>query len=155
MLKLMNKDIICLIMCPIECYTFIQFLRNNFFSIEYRITSTASNCPLLAIGLSLTSRFHQTIKHRVYYNAWCMLIISQDIEVPTLDNVRSAAMLGYKVQNWNHVICVGPTGTGKTVTITAKLSHGLHKKYICEFIVFSARTSSNQTQVISFWVYSC
>ncbi|CAB3221174.1 unnamed protein product [Arctia plantaginis] len=69
-----------------------------------------------------------------------------DIEVPTLDNVRSAAILGYKIQNWNHVICVGPTGTGKTVTITAKLSHGLHKKYICEFIVFSARTSSNQTQ---------
>ncbi|XP_075982332.1 dynein axonemal heavy chain 1-like [Anticarsia gemmatalis] len=69
-----------------------------------------------------------------------------DIEVPTLDNVRSAALLGYKVQNCNHVICVGPTGTGKTVTITSKLSHGLHKKFICEFLVFSARTSANQTQ---------
>ncbi|CAK1542459.1 unnamed protein product [Leptosia nina] len=69
-----------------------------------------------------------------------------DIEVPTLDNVRSAAMLGYKVANYNHVICVGPTGTGKTVTITSKLSRGLHKKFICEFLVFSARTSANQTQ---------
>lgn len=70
-----------------------------------------------------------------------------DIEVPTLDNVRSAAILGYKVANYNHAICIGPTGTGKTVTITSKLSHGLHKKFICEFIVFSARTSANQTQV--------
>ncbi|XP_026333697.1 dynein heavy chain 1, axonemal-like [Hyposmocoma kahamanoa] len=69
-----------------------------------------------------------------------------DIEVPTMDNVRSAALLGYKVANYNHVICVGPTGTGKTVTITSKLTKGLHKKFICEFIVFSARTSSNQTQ---------
>ncbi|KAL0879698.1 hypothetical protein ABMA27_003413, partial [Loxostege sticticalis] len=69
-----------------------------------------------------------------------------DIEVPTLDNVRSAAILGYKIANYNHVICVGPTGTGKTVTITSKLSRGLHKKFICEFIVFSARTSANQTQ---------
>ncbi|KAG6458751.1 hypothetical protein O3G_MSEX011030 [Manduca sexta] len=69
-----------------------------------------------------------------------------DIEVPTLDNVRSAALLGFKVANYNHVVCVGPTGTGKTVTITSKLSRGLHKKFICEFIVFSARTSANQTQ---------
>ncbi|XP_022823491.1 dynein heavy chain 1, axonemal-like [Spodoptera litura] len=69
-----------------------------------------------------------------------------DIEVPTLDNVRSQAILGYKITNYNHVICVGPTGTGKTVTITAKLAHGLHKKFICEFLVFSARTSANQTQ---------
>ncbi|XP_060806154.1 dynein axonemal heavy chain 1-like [Amyelois transitella] len=69
-----------------------------------------------------------------------------DIEVPTLDNVRSAAILGYKVANYNHAVCVGPTGTGKTVTITSKLSRGLHKKFICEFIVFSARTSANQTQ---------
>ncbi|XP_050682817.1 dynein axonemal heavy chain 1-like [Leptidea sinapis] len=69
-----------------------------------------------------------------------------DIEVPTLDNVRSAAIMGYKIANYNHVICVGPTGTGKTVTITSKLSRGLHKKFICEFLVFSARTSANQTQ---------
>uniref|UniRef100_A0A2A4JD05 Dynein heavy chain linker domain-containing protein n=1 Tax=Heliothis virescens TaxID=7102 RepID=A0A2A4JD05_HELVI len=69
-----------------------------------------------------------------------------DIEVPTMDNVRSAAILGYKILNYNHVICVGPTGTGKTVTITAKLSRGLHRKFICEFLVFSARTSANQTQ---------
>ncbi|KAJ8728552.1 hypothetical protein PYW07_006248 [Mythimna separata] len=69
-----------------------------------------------------------------------------DIEVPTMDNVRSAAILGYKVLNYNHVLCVGPTGSGKTVTITSKLSRGLHKKFICEFLVFSARTSANQTQ---------
>lgn len=70
-----------------------------------------------------------------------------DIEVPTMDNVRSAALLGYKVTNYNHALCAGPTGTGKTVTVSSKLSRGLHKKFICEFIVFSARTSANQTQV--------
>ncbi|CAG5057893.1 unnamed protein product [Parnassius apollo] len=69
-----------------------------------------------------------------------------DIEVPTLDNVRSATLLGYKVVNYNHALCVGPTGTGKTLTVTAKLTRGLHKKFICEFLVFSARTSANQTQ---------
>ncbi|XP_045539469.1 dynein axonemal heavy chain 1 [Papilio machaon] len=69
-----------------------------------------------------------------------------DIEVPTMDNVRSAALLGYKVTNYNHALCAGPTGTGKTVTVSSKLSRGLHKKFICEFIVFSARTSANQTQ---------
>lgn len=80
-------------------------------------------------------------------NEFVLFTFLTDIEVPTLDNVRSAAILGYKISNYNNVICVGPTGTGKTVTITSKLSRGLHKKFICEFIVFSARTSSNQTQV--------
>ncbi|XP_037871312.1 dynein axonemal heavy chain 1 isoform X2 [Bombyx mori] len=69
-----------------------------------------------------------------------------DIEVPTIDNVRSAALLGYKVWCQRAALCVGPTGAGKTLTITSKLSRGLHKKFICEFIVFSARTSANQTQ---------
>ncbi|XP_041969812.1 dynein axonemal heavy chain 1-like [Aricia agestis] len=69
-----------------------------------------------------------------------------DIEVPTMDSVRSAALLGCKIANHNHVVCVGPTGTGKTVTVTAKLARGLHRKYVAEYLVFSARTSANQTQ---------
>ena len=72
-----------------------------------------------------------------------------DIEVPTIDNVRSAEVLGMLVHHETPVLCLGPTGTGKTVTIISKLSRGLHKKFICDFILFSARTQANQTQVSS------
>lgn len=44
------------------------------------------------------------------------------------------------------VLCVGPTGTGKTLTISDKLLKNLPMEYISHFLVFSARTSANQTQ---------
>ncbi|GLV39945.1 Dynein heavy chain at 36C [Carabus blaptoides fortunei] len=69
-----------------------------------------------------------------------------DIEVPTIDNIRNAEMIGILLNNENNVLCIGPTGTGKTLTVTAKLSRNMHKKFICDFITFSARTSANQTQ---------
>lgn len=43
-------------------------------------------------------------------------------------------------------MCVGPTGTGKTLTISDKLTRFMPKEYIPDFIVFSAKTSANQTQ---------
>lgn len=70
-----------------------------------------------------------------------------DIEVPTIDNIRNAALIGILTMNENNVLCVGPTGTGKTLTIIAKLGKNMPKKFICDFINFSARTSANQTQV--------
>lgn len=72
-----------------------------------------------------------------------------DIEVPTIDNVRNSQLLGDLLLNENNVLCVGPTGTGKTVTIMSKLSRNMPKQFIADFINFSARTSSNQTQVQS------
>ncbi|XP_068082965.1 dynein axonemal heavy chain 1 [Anabrus simplex] len=69
-----------------------------------------------------------------------------DIEVPTIDNVRNAEILGMLVSTEHQVLCIGPTGTCKTVTISSKLSRGMHKKFICDFISFSARTTANQTQ---------
>lgn len=69
-----------------------------------------------------------------------------DIEVPTIDNVRSAILLGDLLLNEDNVLCVGPTGTGKTMTVIAKLSRNMHKKFICDYINFSARTTANQTQ---------
>ncbi|KAE8741073.1 hypothetical protein FOCC_FOCC013411 [Frankliniella occidentalis] len=69
-----------------------------------------------------------------------------DIEVPTLDTRRSAAMLGLLVTQGHNVACVGPTGTGKTLTVVAKLDRGLPDKYIADFLCFSARTSAKQTQ---------
>ena len=46
------------------------------------------------------------------------------------------------------MLCVGPTGTGKTLAISDKLLKGMSSKYLSHFISFSARTSANQTQDI-------
>ncbi|KAK9739949.1 P-loop containing dynein motor region D4 [Popillia japonica] len=69
-----------------------------------------------------------------------------DIEVPTIHNVRNAELIGTLLMNEDNVLCVGPTGTGKTLTVIGKLAKNMHKKFICDFITFSARTSANQTQ---------
>ncbi|XP_044254832.1 dynein axonemal heavy chain 1-like isoform X2 [Tribolium madens] len=69
-----------------------------------------------------------------------------DMEVPTMDNVRNAKMLEIVLNNYDNVLCVGPTGTGKSLTVVGKLSRSMHKKFICDFMSFSARTSANQTQ---------
>lgn len=44
------------------------------------------------------------------------------------------------------VLCVGPTGTGKTLTLSNKLLKNMPSEYISHFLMFSARTSANQTQ---------
>ena len=44
------------------------------------------------------------------------------------------------------VLCIGPTGTGKTLSIVDKLSRNMPVEYIPDFITFSAKTSANQTQ---------
>lgn len=77
-----------------------------------------------------------------------------DIEVPTVDNIRNSWQMGLLLNNYNNVLCIGPTGTGKTLTVAAKLARGMHKKFISDFIVFSARTSANQTQVFHL-TYQC
>lgn len=41
---------------------------------------------------------------------------------------------------------MGPTGTGKSLAIGDKLINGMPSQYVPEFIVFSAKTSANQTQ---------
>lgn len=44
------------------------------------------------------------------------------------------------------MLCTGPTGTGKTLTISNKLLKNLPLEFISHFLTFSARTSANQTQ---------
>uniref|UniRef100_A0A8C9T0G9 Dynein axonemal heavy chain 1 n=1 Tax=Scleropages formosus TaxID=113540 RepID=A0A8C9T0G9_SCLFO len=44
------------------------------------------------------------------------------------------------------VLCIGPTGTGKTLTMSEKLLKNMPAEYITHFLMFSARTSANQTQ---------
>lgn len=69
-----------------------------------------------------------------------------DIIVPTIDNVRNAFLIEFLLKNDKAVINIGPTGTGKTLTIANKLTRSMPKEFSPEFIVFSAKTSANQTQ---------
>jgi dynein heavy chain, axonemal len=69
-----------------------------------------------------------------------------DIIVPTIESVRNAHLIEFLLKNDKIVLCIGPTGTGKTLTIIDKLTRSMPKDYIPEFIVFSAKTSANQTQ---------
>lgn len=69
-----------------------------------------------------------------------------DIIVPTIDNIRNAHLIELLLKNEKTVLCVGPTGTGKTLTIATKLTRSMPKEYTPELIVFSAKTSANQTQ---------
>uniref|UniRef100_G3TQL9 Dynein axonemal heavy chain 1 n=1 Tax=Loxodonta africana TaxID=9785 RepID=G3TQL9_LOXAF len=69
-----------------------------------------------------------------------------DIIVPTMDTVQMSYLLGLLLTNHKPVLCIGPTGTGKTLTIADKLLKNLPLEYISHFLTFSARTSANQTQ---------
>ncbi|XP_004631750.1 dynein heavy chain 1, axonemal [Octodon degus] len=69
-----------------------------------------------------------------------------NIIVPTMDTVQMSYLLGMLLTNHKPVLCIGPTGTGKTLTISDKLLKNLPLEYISHFLTFSARTSANQTQ---------
>ncbi|XP_030213444.1 dynein heavy chain 1, axonemal [Gadus morhua] len=69
-----------------------------------------------------------------------------DIIVPTLDTVRTSFLLDMLLANRKPVLCVGPTGTGKTLTMSDKLLNNMPAQYVTHFLNFSARTSANQTQ---------
>uniref|UniRef100_W5LYK9 Dynein axonemal heavy chain 1 n=1 Tax=Lepisosteus oculatus TaxID=7918 RepID=W5LYK9_LEPOC len=69
-----------------------------------------------------------------------------DIIVPTPDTVRMSFLMDMLLSNNKPVLCVGPTGTGKTLTMSNKLLRGMPATYITHFLMFSARTSANQTQ---------
>ncbi|XP_018365084.1 PREDICTED: dynein heavy chain 1, axonemal-like [Trachymyrmex cornetzi] len=78
-----------------------------------------------------------TVKPKIKY---------MDIIIPTTDSVRSAALIEYLLTNETNILCVGATGSGKTLTVSVKLSRNMPKKYICDFMTFSARTTAHQTQ---------
>ncbi|KAK7127569.1 hypothetical protein R3I93_020220 [Phoxinus phoxinus] len=69
-----------------------------------------------------------------------------DIIVPTVDTVRMSFLIDMLLSNKKPVLCIGPTGTGKTLTISDKLLKNMPAEYITHFLMFSARTSSNQIQ---------
>ena len=71
---------------------------------------------------------------------------SSDMIIPTMDTVRNSFVIDLLIRCGYHVLCTGPTGTGKSVTIQEKLMHGLESTSTPITINFSARTSANQTQ---------
>lgn len=71
-----------------------------------------------------------------------------DIIVPTIDTIRASYLIELLLTNNKQVLCVGPTGTGKTLTVTDKLLKTMPQNYLSHIISFSAQTSANQTQVL-------
>ena len=69
-----------------------------------------------------------------------------EIIVPTADTVRYTYIIDALVKNDKHVLCVGETGTGKTLNVMDKLSNHMPDAFVPVFMTFSARTSANQTQ---------
>ena len=71
----------------------------------------------------------------------------RDIIIPTVDTVRYTFLLDTTVKHEKPILFVGPTGTGKSVYVSQHLMCGLDKeKFHPNFVTFSARTTSNQTQ---------
>ena len=69
-----------------------------------------------------------------------------EIIVPTFDAIRMKYMKGLLVSNKKHVLCPGPTGTGKTVNIGDLINKEMPEEYAAIPLTFSAQTSENQVQ---------
>ena len=69
-----------------------------------------------------------------------------DILVPTIDTIRLSNILATLVSCQKQVLAIGPTGTGKSVVINDKLLTGMEDRFVPNVVVFSAKTSANQTQ---------
>uniref|UniRef100_A0A8C3UWY6 Dynein axonemal heavy chain 1 n=1 Tax=Catharus ustulatus TaxID=91951 RepID=A0A8C3UWY6_CATUS len=122
---------------------FKKFLQVSYYSVpafpchlEYQPAQTCQGLDLNGImGTLPTTKFTM-----VPDTNFC------DVIVPTMNTVRMAYLLELLLTNYKPVLCIGPTGTGKTLTIADKLLKNLPNKYIAHFLMFSARTSANQTQ---------
>jgi dynein heavy chain, axonemal len=68
-----------------------------------------------------------------------------EIVVPTFDSIRMKYLKRLLLTNKKHVLCPGPTGTGKTVNTQIMLQQELPEEYQYIPITFSAQTSANQT----------
>ena len=68
-----------------------------------------------------------------------------EMVVPTNDSIRNIFLLDHLLTNKYHVMCTGPTGTGKTVNIEQFLKKHVSAK-MALIIGFSAQTSANDAQ---------
>eukprot|EP00929_Paragymnodinium_shiwhaense_P087548 TRINITY_DN476_c0_g5_i1.p1 TRINITY_DN476_c0_g5~~TRINITY_DN476_c0_g5_i1.p1 ORF type:complete len:2570 (-),score=757.67 TRINITY_DN476_c0_g5_i1:167-7876(-) len=70
----------------------------------------------------------------------------EEIVVPSLDSVRLVYIFQLLVTHDKHVLCPGPTGTGKTANISMWLQKQAPDNFVSVFINFSAQTHVNQLQ---------
>ena len=73
-----------------------------------------------------------------------------ELIINTVDTERQRYFLSKFVPAGLPLLFVGPTGTGKSAITNNFLLHLPKDKFIINNIVFSARTTSNQTQDIIF-----
>lgn len=69
-----------------------------------------------------------------------------EIDIPTNDSTRNIFLIKLLITNKFHVLCPGPTGTGKSQNIYNMLTTKLSEEYQYIALTFSAQTSANQTQ---------
>ena len=69
-----------------------------------------------------------------------------EIVVPTNDSIRMKFICRLLLCNKKHVLCPGPTGTGKSVNTTELLTAEMPEEFLPLTMTFSAQTSANQTQ---------
>lgn len=70
-----------------------------------------------------------------------------EVIVPTAESERTSALLRMLLGNKQHMLFVGPTGTGKTICAATELRRNfLNAKYTYISVILSAQTSANQAQ---------
>ncbi|CAH8652543.1 unnamed protein product [Schistosoma rodhaini] len=110
---------------------------------------------LLSLGVKDDEEEDNCITRKMHWAHWMINIPEykitpdirySDIIIPTIDNVRSSHIIEMLLLAKKPVLCIGPTGTGKSLNILHKLTRHMPKEYIPEFIIFSAKTTAKQTQ---------
>jgi len=71
-----------------------------------------------------------------------------ELIVPTTENLKHTYMLNLSVKSHTPALFVGPTGTGKSVSVQKYLRSLPFDHYQTVFICFSAKSSANLTQEI-------
>jgi dynein heavy chain len=69
-----------------------------------------------------------------------------EMVIPTKDSIRNIFLLEKFLTHRFHVMCIGPTGTGKTINIESYLMKNMADKYVPLVTSFSAQTSANDAQ---------
>ncbi|CAD7963334.1 unnamed protein product [Amoebophrya sp. A120] len=70
----------------------------------------------------------------------------ENIVVPSLDSIRMTYAFKILLENDSHVLCCGPTGTGKTVNLSLYLQKYAPGNFLTTNLAFSAQTQVNQVQ---------
>lgn len=72
-----------------------------------------------------------------------------DLVIPTMDSIRNLHFLTTNVSNKQHMLIVGPTGTGKTLGITTELQVSYYNSYYTSLATaFSGQTTASQIQKV-------